>query len=236
MSILIENEFHVDAPVEEVWNHILDVKRIAPCMPGGHLTDVVDDENFKGKVAVKLGPVSLSFAGTVTVAERNDAEHRIVLKAQGMEQRGKGSASAMVTAWAEAKDGGTQVKYSQDITVTGAVAQFSRGMMQDVSARLTKQFADCLKANLSAEQEARAAASASTTPAGGGEPVATAAAGSGTEESPSAAGGPPPTAPASRPPVAARPVGGIRLALWAFWRAVVRFFRRLFGRGESDSA
>ena len=121
-------------------------------MPGGQLTDVVDDDNFKGKVAVKLGPVSLSFAGTVKVTERDDAEHRIVLKAQGMEQRGKGSASAVVTAWAEARDGGTQVKYSQDITVTGAVAQFSRGMMQDVSGRLTKQFADCLNASLSSEQ------------------------------------------------------------------------------------
>jgi len=221
VSLLIENEFHVPAPVERVWNYILDVERIAPCMPGGQLTEVVDDNNYKGKVAVKLGPVSLSFAGTVTVQERDDAAHRIMLKAQGMEQRGKGSASALVTASAAAQDGGTLVKYSQDITVTGAVAQFSRGMMQDVSARLTKQFADCLKDNLTAEQEVRTAES-SGAPATESDAVAAAPMG--------------PPAPSPRAPVEGKPVGGIGLGLWALWRAIVRLFRRLFGRGGPDTA
>ncbi|HXF36599.1 MAG TPA: SRPBCC family protein, partial [Actinomycetota bacterium] len=92
--MLIENEFEVPAPVDRLWEHLLDVERVAPCMPGAELTEVVDDRTWKGKVNVKFGPVSLSFAGTVTMEERDDAAHRVVLKAQGMEQKGKGAASA----------------------------------------------------------------------------------------------------------------------------------------------
>jgi uncharacterized protein len=220
VGILIENEFEVPAPLDHVWSYILDVERIAPCMPGAQLTEVVDDETFKGKVVIKLGPVSLSFAGTVHMDERDDAQHKVVLKASGMEQRGKGSATALVTAWAEeVPGGGTKVRYSQDITVTGAVAQYSRGMMQDVSARLTKQFADCLQTNITAEEEHRAA----DPPAETTEPPA---ANPGT--------GNPSSQPDARPAprATAAPVKGIRLGLWALWRAVVRFFRRLFGRGD----
>src|SRR6266571_8742610 len=159
MGIQIENEFEVPAPLDRVWAYLLDVERIAPCMPGAQLTEVVDDRNWKGKVNIKLGPVSLSFAGTVTVQERDDDAHRVVLKASGMEQKGKGAANALVTGWAEEADGATRVKFHQDLTISGAVAQFSRGMMQDVSAKLTKQFADCLKAGMSApEPEPGAAA------------------------------------------------------------------------------
>ncbi|MBI4259294.1 MAG: SRPBCC family protein [Actinobacteria bacterium] len=154
--MLVENEFAVMAPIERVWAYLLDVERIAPCMPGAELTETVDESTWKGKVTIKLGPVGLSFAGTVSMTERDDAGHRVVLKAQGMEQRGRGAASALVTAWAEAEDeGSTRVRFSQDITVSGAVAQYSRGMMQDVSGKLTKQFADCLQANLAAQEAAR---------------------------------------------------------------------------------
>lgn len=191
--MLIENEFEVAAPIERVWGYLFDVERVAPCMPGAQLTETVDERNWKGKIVVKLGPVSLSFAGTVTMQERDDDAHRVVLKASGMEQRGKGAASAVVTAWAEDADGGTSVHYTQDITVSGAVAQFSRGMMQDVSAKMTKQFADCLQANINADEAARP----------GEEPA---------------------------PQVTAKPVGGVRLGIWAVLRAIGRFFARLFGR------
>ncbi len=247
MGILIENAFEVPAPVDTVWNYVLDVERIAPCMPGATLTETIDDANYKGKVTVKLGPVSLSFSGTVTVVERDANEHRIELKASGMEQRGKGSAQATITAWVEsAGDSTTKVRFKQDITVSGAVAQFSRGMMQDVSGKLTKQFADCLKTNITAEQEALTAA-----PAAGSAAVETTAAAGDTEAAPSdapstsapasseASPGPKSSAPnaaAPRPaPVAtAKSIGGIRLGLWAFWRAIVRFFQRLFGRTPKD--
>lgn len=202
MGILVENDFKVPAPVDEVWGYLLDVQRIVPCMPGAELTETIDDDNFKGKVVIKLGPISLSFAGTVTVVERDTGEHRVELKALGREQRGKGSATALVTALVQA-DGDTSstVRLKQDITVTGTVAQFSRGMMQDVSGKLTKQFAECLKSHMSANQEApEAAAEATSDPA----------------------------------PSAGKSIGGIRLGLWAAWRATGRFFRRLFRRSPKD--
>jgi carbon monoxide dehydrogenase subunit G len=249
MGILIENDFEVPAPVDAVWSYVLDVERIAPCMPGAQLTEVIDENNFKGKVSIKLGPVSLSFAGTVTVQERDDQDHHIALKATGMEQRGKGSATAIITAWVEPTGDATKtkVRFKQDITVSGAVAQFSRGMMQDVSAKLTKQFADCLKTNITAEEEHRAAQAATasapvesaTEPAGRVETAAPLTADEQTPATGTAQPGPKPSpAPAgtpARPPVAsAKPIGGIRLGLWAFWRAIVRFFQRLFGRAPRD--
>ena len=218
MGILIENEFEVPAGIDRVWAYLLDVEHVAPCMPGAQLTEVVDDRNWKGKVTVKLGPVSLSFAGTVHMEERDDDAHRVVVKAQGMEQRGKGAATALVTAWAEAVDGGhTRVKFSQDLTISGAVAQFSRGMMQDVSGRMTRQFADCVQANLS-QEEAPEAIPATPAP----------------EQAPSS-DTPAPAAVPRPAPVTAKPPAGIRLGLWALWRAVVRFFRRLFGGGRESS-
>lgn len=218
-DVLIENEFEVPAPIEHVWDYMLDVERVAPCMPGAELTEVVDERTWKGRVTIKLGPVSLSFAGTVEMTERDDDAHRVVLKASGMEQRGKGAATALVTSWLVPSDLGTRVRITQDITVSGAVAQFSRGMMGDVSSRLTKQFADCLKANMEAESVTAGA------PGGAGSPGSTA-------EAP----GPSPaqTPAAARPaPVTAKPVGGIRLAVWALLRAIRRFFARLSGRGRS---
>ena len=159
--MLIENEFQVPASVDRAWSYLLDVERVALCAPGGDLTEVVDDDTWKGKINMKLGPIALSFAGTVTVAERDEANHRVVLKAQGQEQKGKGAANATVTSWLEpaGDDGMTTVKMQADITLTGTVAQLSRGLLPDVSARLTNQFADCLRDHLTATQGAPAPAS-----------------------------------------------------------------------------
>src|SRR5262245_37943758 len=121
--MLIENEFPASAPVPELWAFLLDVERIAPCMPGAELTETVDDRTWKGKLNMKCGPVAMSFAGTVTMTERDDAAHRVVLSAKGMEQRGKGAANATVTSWLEPRDDGTStVKMQADISLTGAVA------------------------------------------------------------------------------------------------------------------
>jgi hypothetical protein len=203
--VQIQNEFVVEAPVDRVWTYLLNVERIAPCAPGAELTEVVDDRTWKGKVNVKIGPVGLSFAGTVVLQERDDGAHRVVLKADGREQRGKGAASALVRSQLESVHGGTKVSINTDLTISGAVAQYGRGMVLDISQRMTKEFADCLQRNLSTEVPS------AVSPAAPAE----------------AAGAPPPAQ------AAARPVKGLRLGLWALWRAVVRFFRRLFGRGPS---
>src|SRR5947209_2828493 len=157
----LHNDFEVPAPVDAVWAYMLDVERVAPCMPGAELTEVVDDHTWKGKTSVKVGPVALSFAGTVVVQERDDAAHRVVLKAQGMEQRGKGAASASVVSHLEEVGGGTKVSMRADLTISGAVAQYGRGMIQDISRRLTAEFASCLERNI----EAAAGSSASAVPA-----------------------------------------------------------------------
>lgn len=162
--MLIENEFEVPATIDQAWAYLLDVEQIAPCAPGAELTEVVDDHTWKGKINLKLGPIALSFAGTVTVAERDETNHRVVLKAQGQEQKGKGAANATVTSWLEpaGPNGATRVRMQADIMLTGTVAQVSRGLLPDVSARLTNQFADCLRDHLTASQGAPDAASPTT--------------------------------------------------------------------------
>jgi uncharacterized protein len=201
----IENEFDVPAPVDHVWTYLLDVERVAPCMPGAELTEVVDDHTWKGKVNMKLGPVSLAFVGTVTLQERDDQAKRIVLAAKGMEQKGKGAANASVTSWLEQGDGVTNVKMRADIHLTGTVAQLSRGLLPEVSRKLTQQFADCLLQSMGAA-EVRA-----------------------TESADIAAAVPAPVEATAR----AKPIGGIRLALAAFWASIRGFFRRLFGKREA---
>jgi carbon monoxide dehydrogenase subunit G len=160
--MLLENSFEVPAGIDRTWNYLLDVERVVPCMPGAELTETIDDSHWKGRVTIKLGPVSMAFKGKVEIAERDDAAHRVVLKASGMEQRGKGAASATITTTAEPASSGTRVVVVQDLKVQGQAAQMSRGMMQDVSAKLTKQFAQCIEANLQAEPAAPEPAPAAT--------------------------------------------------------------------------
>jgi uncharacterized protein len=164
--MLIENEFTVAAPLDFTWNYMLDVEKIAPCMPGAELTEVIDDRNWKGKLNMKFGPVSMSFAGTVAMESRDDSAHRVVLHAKGMEQRGKGAANATVTSWMEqaADPGQTLVKMQADMTLTGAAAQMSRGLIPEISKRLTQQFADCLQSSMGAARADVGADSVAATP------------------------------------------------------------------------
>jgi hypothetical protein len=118
-------------------------------MPGAELTEAVDERTWKGTVHVRFGPIQMSFTGTVVVEERDDEAHRARLSAKGTEQRGKGAATAKVESWLEpAGDEGTTVHIRSDLTITGAAAQLSRGLLPEVSKLLTKQFAECLEAKL----------------------------------------------------------------------------------------
>ncbi|MEP6759720.1 MAG: SRPBCC family protein [Actinomycetota bacterium] len=163
--MLIKNDFTVPRSVDDVWAYLLDVEKVAPCMAGAELTETVDDRNWKGKLNMKFGPVSMSFAGTVALEERDDAAHRLKLHAKGMEQKGKGAANATVTSWMEPGDDGTHVFMEADITLTGAAAQLSRGLLPEVSKRLTAQFAECLRATLEANGGAKQAGAATPAPA-----------------------------------------------------------------------
>jgi carbon monoxide dehydrogenase subunit G len=133
------HEFSVPVPVEQAWQVLTDVERIAPCLPGAELTGV-DGEIYHGQVKIKVGPITAQYRGTASFAEKDAAQRRVVLKASGRETRGQGNASATVTATMAAAGGGTAVSIVTDLSVSGRVAQFGRGVMGDVSARLLEQF------------------------------------------------------------------------------------------------
>ena len=158
----LNNDFEVAAPIDRVWDVLTDVERIAPCLPGAQLQEVEGDE-FRGVVKVKVGPITAQYKGAASFVERDDVGHRAVLRAEGRDTRGAGNAAADITAQLEAVDGGTRVTVTTDLTVTGKVAQFGRGVMADVSRKLMGQFADNLS-DLISTADSEPATDAGTTP------------------------------------------------------------------------
>lgn len=140
----IEDRFHVDLPVEQAWKLLLDVERIAPCMPGAQLQEIEGDE-YRGVVKVKVGPITAQYKGAARIVEADEAGRRIVLKGEGRDTRGQGNASATVTVVLTPDGGGTDVHVDTDLNVTGKVAQFGRGVMADVSSKLLAQFVASLE-------------------------------------------------------------------------------------------
>jgi len=161
------NEFDVSVPVDTAWNVLTDVERIAPCLPGAQLQEIEGDE-YRGVVKVKVGPIQAQYKGKATFVERDDNAHRAVLEATGRDTRGQGNASATITAQLEPSGAGTHVTVTTDLTVTGKVAQFGRGVMADVSAKLLGQFVDNLEQTVLAD----GAASTESSPAADPETVA----------------------------------------------------------------
>jgi len=147
--VKLSNEFTVPAPADEAFAVLLDVERVAPCLPGASLAGG-DGETFDGAMTIKLGPVTSRFEGTVRIVEADRAGHRAVLRAEARDARGSGTAAATITTSLRAAGGGTRVAVETDLQVSGPVAQFGRGVMQDVSAKLMRQFADCLASEMSA--------------------------------------------------------------------------------------
>ncbi|HVX23262.1 MAG TPA: SRPBCC family protein [Acidimicrobiales bacterium] len=143
----LTNEFTVDVPVEEAWEVLTDVERIAPCMPGAQLQEVDGDE-FRGLVKVKVGPINAEYRGKATFLERDEQARRAVLRAEGREARGQGNATATVTATLEPAGTGTRVSVLTELTITGRVAQFGRGVLADITAKLLGQFVTSLEATV----------------------------------------------------------------------------------------
>ncbi len=161
----LQNSFVVPADVETAWKTLLDVEKVAPCMPGATL-ESNDGENFTGKVKVKLGPVSMTYGGAAKFLERDDTTHTAVIEGTGKETRGSGTAKAVVTTklTQEGPDQ-TRVDVTTDLTVTGKPAQFGRGVMQDVAGRIIDQFSANLEAVIAGGGEAPAEAAAPGAPA-----------------------------------------------------------------------
>jgi uncharacterized protein len=169
----IENSFDVAAPPEAAWELLMDVPRVIPCMPGARLSETVDDDHWKATMAVKLGPIALTF-DTAVARETADTEaRRAVLSADAREAKGRGSAKATIESTLTSQDGGTRVEIVTDLALTGPVAQYGRGLVQSVAGQLTASFASCLQAQLApvpvsseiADAVAAEAQSAPTAPA-----------------------------------------------------------------------
>ena len=161
----IENRFTVDAPVEEAWALLTNIPEIAPCLPGARL-DGEAEGVFSGAVKVKVGPVTAEYKGTAEFVERDDTNHKAVISGKGRDSRGAGNAQALITATMTPSGDNTTVDIHTDLKITGKVAQFGRGVMQDVSEKLLGQFAECLAGKLGDDEsiEEIAAASAAAAP------------------------------------------------------------------------
>jgi uncharacterized protein len=146
----LENSFTVGAPPERVFAYLLDVNKIVGCVPGAELSEVVDPNTFKGKVKVKVGPITVAYNGTAKIADRNPTEHSATLEAEGRETTGPGSARAKAFMSVTADPAGSLVKIVTDYSVAGRVAQFGRGVMEDVSRKIVNEMAACIKANVEA--------------------------------------------------------------------------------------
>lgn len=155
----IQDEFRVDVPVGEAWGVLTDIERIAPCMPGAQLQEVEGDE-FRGIVKVKVGPITAQYKGAARFTEKDEANHRAVIRAEGRDTRGQGNASATVTAVLVPDASGTRVTIDSDVTITGKVAQFGRGVIADVSSKLLAQFVDNLERDVLSGSDAGSEASA----------------------------------------------------------------------------
>ena len=206
-----DNTFEVPLPPAQAWPVLMDIQRIAPCMPGAQLTEVIDDRTYKGNIGVRLGPVALTFAGTVKFEEIDDANRTARVKAQGTDAKGRGGANAAASFRLEPAGAGSKVLVHTDLTLSGAVAQYGRGvgMIQATAAQLMKQFADNLKKQLAAAPAPASAPAAA--PASVAAPAATVS--------------PQPAAPQSPPPAAA-PISGFSLMARVIWDAIMRLFGR----------
>jgi carbon monoxide dehydrogenase subunit G len=166
--MLITNVFEVTEPTEKVWSFFDDISQVASCLPGAELTEDLGDDRYRGKVAVRMGPVKLQFAGIAAITERDDAGKRIVVDANGADEKGRGQAAMLVTAKLTPTSRGTKVDVSQDLQLSGAAAQYGRGMISDVTAILMRDFAMNMEARISAIERGVATDQIATAaPAGG---------------------------------------------------------------------
>jgi carbon monoxide dehydrogenase subunit G len=240
----LEQSFEVQAPIAHVWEALIDLERVAPCLPGAAITGRDEDGTYHGTFQVKLGPATAAYRGTIKIEEADETTHRATLKARGTDKRGQGGASATIVNTLSEHEGGTRVDAVTDFSITGRLAAFGRGgMMQDISNRMMRDFATCLQSSLG-DQTAAATPTGDEVTSGDAAPESVVAAEPGgappaapTDPGPAATtappmGGGPHAAPAASPPSsstpAAAPVKGFSLFFSVLWERI----KRLFGRGR----
>ncbi len=217
--------FEVAAPIATVWQALIDIERIAPCLPGASISEREEDGSYKGEFSVRLGPTTAAYRGVLKIAEADEANHRATLHARGTDKRGQGGATATIVNSMEATaGGGTRVTADTDFVITGRLARFGRGgMIEDISKRLLRDFATCLQAQLEPAPEPGPGPGAAT-PAAPERAVAGAAApGAPPTAGPAVARAPAPGAP---PTGQARPVQGLSLFLSVLWERIKRMLAK----------
>ncbi len=208
----LENSFSVGAPPDKVFAYLIDVNKVVGCVPGAELSEVVDPTTFKGKVKIKVGPITVAYSGTAKIVDRNDAQHTATLEAEGRETTGPGSARAKALMSVDPDGAGSTVKIVTDYTVAGRVAQFGRGVMEDVSRRIVNDMAACIKANVEAAEA----------PTGGSGSGGTSS-GTGASGRSDLGGGAGPS-PSSPPVVTAKPINALSLFFKVLWSGIRRTF------------
>jgi len=209
--VKLEQSFTVQAPLDRVWEALIDVQRVAPCLPGAEITEAGDDGTYRGTFTVKLGPTTAAYRGELSMEAVDEVARRVTMDAKGQDKRGQGSAKATIVSVMREEGGATKVDVETDFTITGRLARFGRGgMIKDISNRLLRDFSDCLTKTIEGESTADTPASQGT-----GSRWSTVVLES--EDTPVAA----------RPaPAPAKPIGGISLFFSVLWERI----RRLFGR------
>lgn len=149
MTTTINKSFHVDHPIDKVWNNMTDPNKIVTCVPGANLTSQIDDNNYKGEVELKFGPVKAKYNGLITFLERDAAAKKMLLKGTGTDSKGKGNAAMTMNGQLTEKDGGTDVNVSMEINISGMLAQFGSRLINDVSNQVFDQFVNNFKSKLS---------------------------------------------------------------------------------------
>lgn len=191
----LENSFTVAAPPDRVFAYLLDINKVVGCVPGAELAEVVDATTFKGRVKVKVGPITVAYSGTARIAEKDDANRTATLQADGRETTGPGSARATAHMSVNPDAAGSVIKIVTDYSVQGRVAQFGRGVMEDVSRRIVNEMASCIKANVEAA-----------------------------EQQPSSGPGAAATTPQPAPVMTAKPVNAIPLFFQVLWSGIRKLF------------
>jgi uncharacterized protein len=225
----LEQSFEVDAPIEQVWTALIDLEKVAPCLPGAAITGHDEDGTYHGEFQVKLGPTSAAYRGTVKIESADASTRTATLAARGTDKRGQGGANAtIVNRLHELESGGTRVDAETDFTITGRLASFGRGgMMKDISNRLLRDFAACLQQRLAGEPAGGLTGEEAAASAGAGAPGETTAAVEG--KSPAEVSGAPGTVatpPQAAPPAPAKPVKGLSLMFSVLWERIRNLFRR----------
>ncbi len=213
-----DNSFDVPLSPAQAWAVLMDIRRVAPCMPGAALTEVIDAQNFRGKIAVRLGPVALAFAGRVQFEDVDDTNHSARVKAQGSDDKGRGSANATATFRIEPADIGSRVFIHTDLMLSGAVAQYGRGvgMIQATASQIIGQFASNLRVQLERQP-------APATPDVPSPPIVPERTPAPPRSAPMPASARPP--PPEMPPLlAAKPISGFTLLARVIWQQVRALF------------